>query len=201
MTLSLFNRRLHLYLGLCLLPWFFMYGISSIPFAHGQYFQKRDEAGQVPLWKVRLQRPLDRPVPEDPIALREFGRAVLQEVGISAPNFGVGRPNRNTVNIYAFSFLKSTRVVYAIDQKKVTVEDRRFRFDQFLTGMHARGGFEQDGILQRSWGILVDLVSVAFVLWIVSGLYLWWGVPGHRRWGWLAILSGAGSFLVFALGL
>ena len=201
MTFPHFNRRLHLYLGLCLLPWLFMYGVSSIPFAHGQFFQKRDEARQVPLWTVRLQRALDLPVPEDPLALRDFGRAVLQEVGVNAPNFGVGRPNRTTVNIYAFSFLQSTRVVYAIDQKKVTVEDRRFRFDQFLTGLHARGGFEQDGFLQDSWAVVIDLVSVALVLWIVSGLYLWWGVPGHRGWGWLAILAGAGSFLMFALCL
>ena len=201
MTFPHFNRRLHLYLGLCLLPWLFMYGVSSIPFAHGQFFQKRDEARQVPLWTVRLQRALDLPVPEDPPALRDFGRTVLQEVGVNAPNFGVGRPNRTTVNIYAFSFLQSTRVVYAIDQKKVTVEDRRFRFDQFLTGLHARGGFEQDGFLQDSWAVVIDLVSVALVLWIVSGLYLWWGVPGHRGWGWLAILAGAGSFLMFALCL
>ena len=30
MTFTHFNRRLHLYLGLALLPWLFMYGISSI---------------------------------------------------------------------------------------------------------------------------------------------------------------------------
>ena len=34
MTFAQLNRRTHLYLGLALLPWFFMYGISSLPFAH-----------------------------------------------------------------------------------------------------------------------------------------------------------------------
>ena len=38
MTFSHLNRRVHLYLGLALLPWFFMYGISSLPFAHNQFF-------------------------------------------------------------------------------------------------------------------------------------------------------------------
>ena len=42
MTFPHFNRRLHLYLGLCLLPWFLMYGASSIPFAHGQFFEARN---------------------------------------------------------------------------------------------------------------------------------------------------------------
>jgi hypothetical protein len=195
------NRRLHLYLGLFLLPWLFMYGVSSIPFAHSQYFQQRDEAKKMPLWTTRLQQPLELPVPDSPAALREFGRAVLQKAGVEAPNFGVNRPNPGTVNIYVFSFLRASRVVYSVDQKKVTVEDRRFRFDQFLTGFHARGGFEQDGLLQKSWGVLVDVVVVAMVLWIATGVYLWWGVPGHRRWGGLALISGAASFLVFTLCL
>jgi hypothetical protein len=201
MTVSHFNRRLHLYLGLVLLPWLFMYGVSSIPFAHNQYFQQRDEAKKIPLWTVRLEQPLDVTVPESPAALREFGRSLLQKLGVEAPNFGVNRPNPRTVNIYVFSFRRASRVVYAIDQKKVTVEDRRFRFDQFLTGFHARGGFEQDGFLQKSWGVVVDAVALAMVLWIATGIYLWWGVPGQRRWGWLALLSGAGSFLVFAVCL
>jgi hypothetical protein len=201
MSFSHFNRRLHLYLGLVLLPWLFMYGVSSIPFAHGQYFQQRDEAKKIPLWTVRLEQPLDVTVPESPAALRDFGRSLLQKVGVEAKNFGVNRPNPRTVNIYVFSFRRASRVVYAIDQKKVTVEDRRFRFDQFLTGFHARGGFEQDGLLQKSWGVVVDIVALAMVLWIATGIYLWWGVPGPRRWGWLALLSGAGSFLVFAVCL
>ena len=201
MTFAHFNRRLHLYLGLTLLPWLFAYGVSSIPFAHGQYFQQRDEAKKVPLWSVRLQQPLALPVPEDPAALRGFARTVLTRVGVDAPNFGVHRPNRTTVNIYAFSFLRATRITCAIDRGQVTVEDRRFRFDQFLTGLHARGGFAQDGWLQDSWAVVVDLVAVALILWIASGFYLWWGSPGPRRWGWLAVVSGVGSFLVFALCL
>jgi hypothetical protein len=91
--------------------------------------------------------------------------------------------------------------MYAIDQRKLTVEDRRFRFDNFLTGLHARGGFEQDGFLQDSWGVMVDVVCVAMILWIITGYYMWWGVSGHRRWGWLAILAGVGAFVVFTLRL
>jgi len=201
MTFSHFCRRLHLYLGLALLPWFLMYAVSSIPFAHGQFFQKLDEARGVPLWQLRHERPYDAPVPEDREALLEFGRKLLQELGVEGPNFFAYRPNRTTLNVGSFSFLKSTRVVYALDRKKLTVEDRRFRFDQLLTGMHARGGFEQDGLLTKSWGVLVDVVCAAFLIWIVTGLYLWWGLPGHRAWGGLALACGAVVFLWFTLKL
>ena len=81
------------------------------------------------------------------------------------------------------------------------MKDRRFRWDHFLTGMHARGGFEQDGFLQDSWSAVVDLVSLGMIVWVGSGLYMWWGIPAHRRWGWLAIAAGTGSFLLFAVRL
>jgi hypothetical protein len=201
MTTGHFLRRLHLYLGLGLLPWLFMYGISSLPFAHNQYFNDRDAANGVPLWQPREERPFEAPVPAGADALREFGRGILDHTGLSAPNFGVYRANPNTVIVTAFSFLRTSRVVYTLDRKTLRVEDRRFRFDQFLTGLHARGGFEQDGILADSWGVVVDLVCAAMILWVVTGFYMWWGLPAHRRWGWTAILSGAAAFAVFTLTL
>jgi len=48
MTFSHLNRRVHLYAGLALLPWFFMYGISSVPFAHNEFLQRRDAAKGLP---------------------------------------------------------------------------------------------------------------------------------------------------------
>jgi hypothetical protein len=90
---------------------------------------------------------------------------------------------------------------YYTDRKRLTVEDRRFRWDHFLTGMHARGGFEQASVLDRSWSVIVDIVSVAMLLWIASGPYMWWELPGQRRWGWVAILAGTAAFVVFTLNL
>ena len=201
MTFSHFNRRLHLYLGLALLPWFFMYGISSVPFAHNQFFEQRDAAKGLPLWTLRSERTVDLSVPEDPAALRSFGAALLESAGIEGTSFGAYRQSPTQINVYSYSFWKSTQLKYVVDQKKLTVEDRRFRWDHFLTGMHARGGFEQEGFLQTSWSVVVDVVCLGMIVWIASGLYMWWGLPGHRRFGWLTILAGTASFLLFTLGL
>jgi hypothetical protein len=67
--------------------------------------------------------------------------------------------------------------------------------------MHARGGFEQEGFLQLSWSVVVDIVCVSMIVWIASGLFMWWELPGQRRWGWVAILGGTVSFLFFTLRL
>jgi hypothetical protein len=201
MTYSHLNRRLHLYLGLALLPWFFMYGVSSVPFAHTPYFNQRDAAKGLPMWTLVSDRIVDVPVPQEASGLRGFGATLLREAGIEGTSFGTYRQSPTQINVYSYSFWTSTQLKYFVDTKRLTVEDRRFRWDQFLTGMHARGGFEQESLIDRSWSVVVDIVCLSMILWIASGLYMWWELPGQRRWGWLAIAGGTASFLFFTLRL
>ncbi|HRJ21409.1 MAG TPA: hypothetical protein PLF84_20365, partial [Bryobacteraceae bacterium] len=58
-------------------------------------------------------------------------------------------------------------------------------------------GFEQDGWLTKAWGGVVDMVVVGMVWWVVSGLIMWWKLPGKRRGGWVALGLGVGSWVVF----
>jgi hypothetical protein len=168
-----------------------------VPFAHTPYFERREAAKNLPLWSVRLEQPLDVAVPDEPAAQREWGRTMLASVGIQGTNFGVNRQSPTQVNVYSYSFWTSTQVKYFTDRKVVRVEDRRFRWDQFLTGMHSRGGFDQEGWLQDAWGVVVDLVQVAIVVWVASGILMWWPLRAHRRWGALAIGAGVLSFALF----
>ena len=201
MTFAHLNRRTHLYLGLALLPWFLMYGLSSIPFAHTAFFERRDAAKGLPTWTLRAAHTVDLPVSEDPRELRALGATLLRQAGVSTSSFGVYRQSPTQLNVYAYSFRHSTQLKYFIDEHRMTVEDRRFRWDQFLTGMHGRGGFEQEGLLDRSWSVIVDLVCLAIALWIASGLYMWWGLQGSRTWGLITIGAGAAAFLFFTMRL
>jgi hypothetical protein len=195
MTFPHFNRRLHLYLGLTLLPWFLMYGVSSIPFAHNQYFEARDKAKGVPLWTTRLDQKYVIEVPEGS-ELRATGARIMKDLGLEG-SFGAYRQSPDQLNVYVYRFRHSTQVKYYIAQQRITVEDRRFRFDQFLTGIHGRGGFEQEDFLNDAWGVVVDIACLGMLLWIVTGVYMWWSLPGLRKWGWLALLGGIGSYGLF----
>jgi hypothetical protein len=202
MTFSHVNRRLHLYLALSLLPWFLMYGASSVPFAHTAFFEARDARRGLPMWTVRYERPLDVPLPDsDPASMRLFGRRVLDEGGIHPTTFGVYRQSPTQINVYAYSFWRSTQVLCFTDRHLVRAEDRRFRWDQFLTGIHARGGFENQGALVSSWSVVVDLVQIGILLWIASGLIMWWELRSHRRWGLVVLMAGMVSFVVFVVRL
>ena len=81
------------------------------------------------------------------------------------------------------------------------MEDKRFRWDQFFTGLHARGGYQHDGLLNDAWAYIVDLVCVSILVWIASGLYMWWKLSSTRRWGAVALSGGILSFVVFLVAL
>jgi hypothetical protein len=187
MKFSHLNRRLHLYLGLSLLPWFVIYGVSSIPFSH--------PPGGRPEWTPRFERPYELPVA--PTAdLREIGRAIVRDARVEGA-YGAYRSAANRINVYVHTFWTATQITFDAEKKILKAEDRGFRWNYFLTGLHARGGFQQENILEDAWAVLVDIVSFGFILWVLTGLYMWWTLPGSRAWGAMALLAGIGSFGVF----
>jgi hypothetical protein len=198
MTLNLFTRRLHLYLGMFLLPWFFLYGLSSIPFSHPRYFQELYNDG-VPLWSELFERPYELPIPLDS-DLRVIGRRILDDNQLGGA-FGASRPKPGEISLYVYDFRSAKRVVYLPEEKRIRAEKRRFRWDHFMTGFHARGGFGLGSWLHDAWAVVVDIVCVGFLLWIASGVYMWWLLPRQRFWGFLALGGGAGLFVMFLMTL
>lgn len=195
------NRRTHLYLGLFLTPWVLLYAVSSIPFSHGSYFEERDKAKGLPLWIQTFNGPYDLgPLPESG-PLRPLGAKVVRDFQMENASYGAYRISPKQVNIYVHTFWKSTQFKYFVEEKRMIAEDRRFRFDHFLTGMHARGGFEDDRFFPTLWAITIDLVCLSFLVWVLSGFYMWWTLPSLRKWGWVAIAGGVTSFAVFVLRL
>ncbi|MDP6775393.1 MAG: hypothetical protein QGI83_01355 [Candidatus Latescibacteria bacterium] len=198
MTFNLINRRTHLYLAMFLLPWFIVYGISAVPFTRNAYFNNLYKDG-TPQWTVRFEREYHIDIPDD-ADLRAIGAQILRDVDIVGP-FGTYRPNKARLNIYLVDFWEGVRLTYYIRKGRLKVEDKRFRWDQFFTGLHARGGYQHDGLLNDAWAYIVDLVCVSILVWIASGLYMWWKLSSTRRWGAVALSGGILSFVVFLVAL
>ncbi len=197
MTYSHLNRRVHLYLGLFLTPWVLMYAVSSIPFAHNVFFEQRDKALNLPLWTKTFEGAYDLgPIPEAG-SLRPLAAKVARDFRLQDESFGAYRPNPQQLIVYVHTFWRATQLRYYVNEKRIVVERRRFRWEHFLTGMHARGGFEDHRFFPVAWSLVVDLVCLGFLLWIVSGIYMWWSLPGLRNWGWVAVVGGMLSFILF----
>jgi hypothetical protein len=184
-------RRFHLYFGLALMPWFLAYGVSSIPFSHPDWGARIYEDGR-PMWTVLWERPWQPPV-QPQGNLRPFAAAAVAEARIEGA-FGAYRPSPERINVYVHSFRGATQLVFDQTSGTLRAESRRFRWDHFLTGLHARGGYIQDRLGDDLWAIVVDLFCAAMILWVVTGLLMWWRISGHRLSGGLVL---AGSFGLF----
>jgi hypothetical protein len=188
------NRRIHLYLALFLLPWFLLYGVSSIPFSHGTYFEELDRARKIPLWNTIAEKSNYDMPPHQGDDLKAFAARIVKDNGLSqSASYGAYRQSATQINVYVYSFWKSTQVKCFLDEKRLLIEDRRFRWDHFLTGIHAKGGFEMGGF-HTLWALFVDLVCFGMLLWVITGLIMWWNLPPTRNWGWLALATGVLSF-------
>ena len=187
MTFAHFVRRGHLYGGLFLLPWVIMFGVSTIPINH----QSPEPAD----WTRIGEHTFDAAVPESIENLRPLGRQMMDTAGIEG-GFWIYRVNPRQVQVGHPDFLTPVRLNYFLEERRLIVERRPFTLRPFLSGMHTRGGYDMGSFWDSVWAVFVDIVSVGLILWIASGIYMWWGVPSTRRWGWLALGSGTLCFAI-----
>jgi len=190
------NRRTHLYLALLLLPWFFMYGLSSLPFNHP------DITAAIfgpPQWKIQYERTYDMEILPD-ADLQELGAQIMQENGLRG-TFRTSTPDPGQIDVGLPRFINPIRISYFPAEQRLIVAERAFNWPAVLTGMHARGGFNHGSLLGNAWAVIIDLVCVGMLLWIASGIIMWWDLRRTRRWGLIALASGVLSFGAFLWSL
>lgn len=188
---SQFNRRLHLYMGLLLLPWIVMYGTSAFVINHNDYFQSLYDDGQ-PAWNQRSVENYDRTFPPG-TDRREIANTVLADLQID-DEFDVRWQGQNRLLITTPGFWSMTRVTWDVDKQRVSVADRRFQWNSFFIRLHERSGYHYDSWLHDLWAITVDLTCAGFLVFIASGLYMWWQIRRTRLRGGLALAGGVASF-------
>jgi len=99
-------------------------------------------------------------------------------------------------HIDRFSFWGSTRLAYSVKEQKIKAEHQRMKWPQAVMRMHFRGGYEQPSFWNKFWGVVVDTACVGILVWVASGLIMWWRLPGVRAWGAVAVGGGFLSFLL-----
>ena len=187
-TFDRVNRRIHLYLGLALIPWVMLYGFSSFVISHHAWFRSETE----PPWKLLSEREYRHPIPAQG-DLREVAKEILRDNNLEGA-FSTQRPNPAELRINRNSFFNLTRLTYLINEHKLRAERRELRWDQVVLRMHFRGGYHHPLFLNLLWAVMVDVTCVAILLWIASGLTMWWRLSRTRVWGAVALGAGALSF-------
>lgn len=197
-NINLLFRRTHLYLGMLLIPWMFVYAFSTFMLNHGPYFRqfRPGPDAWIQLWEKEYSAELPPTQPE----LREWAGEVLKENDLWGGPFGVQRNQQRAV-INAPRFIKAMRITYRFSDRKLVAEQRETSWIDSILRLHFRAGYGQVGPLQKVWGFIVDVVCVSFLLWVITGLYLWWKIPHTRKWGLVAIVAGTVSFVGMLLAM
>lgn len=191
-SVNLLLRRAHLYLGLLLLPWMLIYAISTVFFNHGEHFRQTRPADQQ--WTALWEKDYTVELPTGPDAVRETARRILNEQGLAGA-FGAQRQGtRLTINLP--NFRQPMRVVFDGEQKKLRAEKRPTTGVEIFMRLHQRVGYGQAGGLTFVWAFIVDLFCVSTLVWIATGVYLWWKLSATRAWGFLALGGGVASILI-----
>ena len=194
---NLLFRRTHVYLGLLLIPWMLVYAASTFIFNHAEHFQSLRAADPqwLPLWEKDYT--LAAPTGNDPAALRDLTRRLLTDHGLSGA-FAVRRQGeRLNINVANFWFPK--RLNYDLGTGKLRAEQKRFALLEVLIRLHERTGYGQGGFLNNLWAFAVDLFCVSTLVWIATGLYLWWRLAVTRRWGFVALGGGLATMVALLL--
>ena len=187
-TFDKINRRAHLYLGLFLMPWLLMYGVSSFIVIHHAWFPN-DQPGREVLFEKAYSRPVNLQGANNSPELRAAAQEILKECNLEGA-FWADKPKPETLHIDRFSFRDSISLTYSATDQKLKAERQRMRWTQVPQRMHFRGGYGQPGFGNKFWGLLVDAACAGIIIWVVSGLIMWWRLPRLRTWGTIAVAAG-----------
>ncbi|HVX67502.1 MAG TPA: hypothetical protein VHA11_12905 [Bryobacteraceae bacterium] len=201
--LLLWNRKIHFYLGLYFLFFVWLFGFTGLLLNH-------------PAWKFaefwpnrktsQFERSIELPASGSDL---ERARSIARQLGIRGEiewtvssaewplrEFRVGRPGHIlTITLHP-------------ERKRARVEQIEINGWGILHVLHTFTGVragddrnQRDWILTKIWAFSMDAVSAALIVMVLTGIYLWYGMPGKRIPGGLALLLGTLTCALFVVGL
>lgn len=183
-----------MYLGLFLFPWMLMYAMSTAVMNHRGFFAGIYGASP-PTYQAERQFAFDGAFSRD-ADLRTMSRQILGAAGLDGSH-AVSRRKDGALVITRHDLLNPRRLTYVPADRTVLVERLPHRPNAFLERFHRRRGYATGYALDTVWAVSVDLVIVAMVVWVLSGLWMWWEMKATRRFGAAAIAAGVGLFAVY----
>ena len=198
MMISKVVRRTHMYLALFLFPWVLMYALSTLAMNHRAIFVKAYGEGPVPFVEER-RLVYDGVLPEN-AELRTISKQILLSVGLDGAH-GVSRREDGVIAINRNDLVTPRRLTYSPADRTLVIERMQPRPNAFLERFHRRRGYATGYALDTAWAVAVDLFIIAMVFWVLSGLWMWWGMKVTRWFGLASLVAGTGMFALYLLTL
>jgi hypothetical protein len=183
-----------MYLALFLSPWVLMYTLSTMAMNHREHLRAWYGEGP-PKFLAEAERAYIAAFSAD-AKPRDKAAQIVHDLDMDGAH-GVNRPGADgSLTILRNDPIHPRRIIYRPAENKVVIERMEFRAPAFLERMHRRRGYQSGYLADNLWAFLVDFFIVAMILWVASGLWMWWEMKLTRRLG--AIFAGAGLALFVA---
>ncbi|MSU48126.1 MAG: hypothetical protein EXS37_03390 [Opitutus sp.] len=199
---SRWNRKLHYYFGLYFLFFVWLFALTGLLLNHGAW--KFAE-----FWPGRNVSTMERTLEAPPAgSTLDVAREVMRQAGIAGEiqwlttpadaarlDFRVARPGLQFEIKADFQNRRAT-----IQRTEVNAWGV-MHFLHTFTGVRANDAKNtRDWIVTKAWAFSMDAVAVGLLAMVVSGLFMWFGLPAKRAWGIVALASGIVSCGWFVLG-
>jgi len=195
------NQKLHVYAGLCLLVFVWLFAVSGLVLNHPKWAFAQ-------FWPNRRESTTEQPV-QPPLASTDLARAwdLMGQLGLS------GEIDQIKVSADRFEFrlmtpAQITTVGVDLANSRALVHQIRVNGWGVLSALHHLTGAHKDlpaltrnSNAVRLWSIAMDVVSVGLLLLVFGGLYIWFQRRERLAPGLAALLLGmlACGFFLFIL--
>jgi hypothetical protein len=200
-TFAIWNRKGHYYLGLYFLFFLWLFAFTGLLLNHSWRFAE--------FWPKRTVSKFERQV-QVPTVTHDLDRAreIMRQLGIqgeiewsstrvdaASMAFRVTRPGRS------WNVTMEPAGHVAVEQTDINGWGL-IRVLHTFTGVRTGDTRnDRDWMLTTIWALSMDAVALGMCLMVVSGVYLWIGLPGKRKLGLASLLAGVAASGLFVLGL
>jgi hypothetical protein len=184
-----------MYLALFLFPWIGMYAISTMVMNHHALFDRRYGPGQPPFV---VERDMNLTVAAPGARPADLARQLLASLDLEGSHAVSVRAD-GTLVVVRHDLLTPRRLTFTPSSGRLVIERQEPRVDAVLERFHRRRGYGTGYTLDTIWAASVDLVIVAMVFWVLSGLWMWWEMRVTRVIGAAALIGGVLAFAAFVV--
>lgn len=173
-------RKVHMYAAFSLLGFVLMYFITGFVLTHGKWFEQTQP--EVTHKSLSLDLPRE-------ITLEELSVAVQNKFGFHAKRQPPKRQDGDTIVLEYFKPGHFYSVKVSPDHSQAKLKTEKFGLVRTLIGFHRMHGYG-GGFLFSCYVFLMDLASIATILYAFTGIFLWYKLIRQRRLGTLLFLLG-----------
>jgi hypothetical protein len=165
------------------------YALSTLTMNHREFLASHLKAESFQLEMKRPYKPDAHDQEPGALALR-----ILDDLNMKGEHqVRVRRDNRVVIMRYGLVFHR--RITFDRQDQILLVEKTPFQLLAFLERVHRRTGSGAISPWETLWGLIVDAVAVAIVVWFATGFWMFLQIKSTRIAGLLLLLTGS---LIFA---